>query len=192
VAGPGVDFFDHARQALGRLPLLAEDLGVITPEVSALLGRIQLPGMRILQFAFDGNAGNPHLPANFAHNTVAYTGTHDNDTTRGWYDALPQKQQRAIWRGLSRTPGESREVAGELIRLAWESPAALSIVPFQDLLSLGSEARMNTPGRADGNWRWRATPEMMSPVTFAWLSSLTEKSNRLPARQPDAETTLGE
>src|SRR5262249_15681758 len=100
VAGPGVDFFDKPRQALGRLPVLAEDLGVITPEVSALLDRIQLPGMRILQFAFDGNATNPHSPGNFAHNTVVYTGTHDNDTTRGWYEALPKSQQRAIWRSL--------------------------------------------------------------------------------------------
>jgi 4-alpha-glucanotransferase len=188
VPGPGIDFFDKARQALGKVPLLAEDLGVITPEVSALLDRIQLPGMRILQFAFDDNANNPHQPRNYVQNTVVYTGTHDNDTTRGWYESLPNDRQQAVWRSLNRLPGESRGVAPELIRLAWESQAALAIVPLQDLLNLGSTARMNTPGRPDGNWRWRATPDMISPANFAWLHDLTEKTNRLPGKQPQAAT----
>jgi 4-alpha-glucanotransferase len=180
VAGPGLEFFDTARQALGRLRLLAEDLGEITPEVEALLDRIQLPGMRVLQFAFDESPDNPHRPANFVHNTVVYTGTHDNNTTRGWYESLTTDQQQAVWRHLRRPPGESHEVTPELIRLAWESTAALAIVPLQDLLNLGSAARMNTPGRAEGNWQWRATSELMSPATFAWLANLTEKSNRVP------------
>jgi 4-alpha-glucanotransferase len=193
-AGPGIDFFDTARHALGGLPLLAEDLGVITPDVSALLDRIQLPGMRVLQFAFDESPKNPHSPANFVPNTVVYTGTHDNDTTRGWYDSLTNDRQQAVWRCLQRPPGESREAVGplpvalELIRLAWESAAAVAIVPLQDLLNLGSAARMNTPGRADGNWQWRATPEMMSPAAFTWLANLTEKSHRLPEWQPNDGT----
>jgi 4-alpha-glucanotransferase len=191
VAGPGLEFFDTARQALGRLRLLAEDLGEITPEVEALLDRIQLPGMRVLQFAFDESPDNPHRPANFVHNIVVYTGTHDNNTTRGWYESLTTDQQQAVWRHLRRPPGESHEVTPELIRLAWKSAAALAIVPLQDLLNLGSAARMNTPGRAEGNWQWRATSEMMSPATFAWLANLTEKSNRWPSMLPNEDTSLG-
>jgi 4-alpha-glucanotransferase len=183
IAGPGADFFDTARQALGRLPLLAEDLGMITPEVSALRDQFQLPGMRILQFAFDGSPDNPHLPDNFVPNTVVYTGTHDNDTTRGWYEALPERERQIVWRYLNRPPGESREVAAALIRLAWESKAALAIVPLQDLLNLDSAARMNTPGRAAGNWRWRFTREICPVATFEWLSELTENSFR---QTPDA------
>jgi 4-alpha-glucanotransferase len=192
VAGPGIDFFDKARQALQRLPLLAEDLGVITPEVSALRDRLGLPGMRILQFAFDGSTENPHLPDNFVPNTVVYTGTHDNDTTRGWYDTLPEPQRQVMWRYLNRPPGEGGEVAAELIRLAWKSEAALAIVPLQDLLNLGSAARMNTPGRADGNWRWRYTGEMISPAIFEWLSELTAQSNRLHERRSSTQTTPGD
>jgi 4-alpha-glucanotransferase len=178
VAGPGAGFFQAVQTELGRLPFIAEDLGVITPDVQALRDQFRLPGMRILQFAFDGHADNPYLPHNFVHNTVAYTGTHDNATTRQWYEELPDNQRQNFWSYLKRAPGTSADAAPELMRLAWSSPAALAIAPLQDLLNLGSEARMNVPGRADGNWRWRVREDMLSPQAFQRLQDLTESCKR--------------
>jgi 4-alpha-glucanotransferase len=179
VPGPGADFFDKVRQALGGLPLLAEDLGVITPAVTALREQFQLPGMRVLQFAFNGDPDNPHLPHHCPHNGVVYTGTHDNDTTRGWYEALPEQQRRHLWNYLQRQPGDPKEVAWELIRLAWSSVSALAIAPLQDLLGLGSAARMNVPGRAEGQWRWRCTDEAFGDACWQRLHELTRASGRL-------------
>ena len=176
--GPGADFFSAVQRELGSLPFIAEDLGVITPDVSALRDSFHIPGTRVLQFAFDGHADNPYLPRNFVHNTVAYTGTHDNDTTRGWYEALPDWQRHNFWNNLGRPGGEAHEAAWELIRLAWSSPAALAIAPLQDVLNLGSDARMNVPGRADGNWRWRCTVDMLSGPAFQSLREVTETSHR--------------
>jgi 4-alpha-glucanotransferase len=178
VAGPGAGFFQAVQTELGHLPFIAEDLGVITPDVQALRDQFHLPGMRILQFAFDGHADNPYLPHNFVHNTVAYTGTHDNATTRQWYEELPDYQRPNFWNYLKRAPGTSADAAPELMRLAWSSPAALAIAPLQDLLNLGSEARMNVPGRADGNWRWRVREDMLSSQAFQRLQNLTESSKR--------------
>jgi len=178
VAGPGASFFQAVQRELGHLPFIAEDLGLITPDVHALRDQFRLPGMRVLQFAFDGPADNPYLPYNFVHNTVAYTGTHDNATTRQWYEELPDYQRQNFWSYLKRAPGTSADAAPELMRLAWSSPAALAIAPLQDLLNLGSEARMNVPGRADGNWRWRVREDMLSSQAFRWLRDLTESSTR--------------
>jgi 4-alpha-glucanotransferase len=178
VAGPGASFFQAAQAELGNLPFIAEDLGMITADVRALRDQFLLPGMRILQFAFDGHADNPYLPHNFVHNTVVYTGTHDNATTRQWYEELPDDQRQTFWNYLKRAPGTSADAAPELMRLAWSSPAALAISPLQDLLNLGREARINVPGRADGNWRWRVGEDMLSPNAFQWLRDLTESSNR--------------
>jgi 4-alpha-glucanotransferase len=114
-----------------------------TPDVGALRDQFKLPGMRVLQFAFDGSWDNPHLPHNFASNTVVYTGTHDNATTRGWYEELPSHQRQNLWNYLKRPSGESHEAARALIELAWSSAAALAIAPLQDILNLGGEARMN-------------------------------------------------
>ena len=178
VAGPGGSFFQAVQTDLGHLPFIAEDLGMITADVQALRDRFRLPGMRVLQFAFDGHADNPYLPHNFVHNTVAYTGTHDNATTRQWYEELPDYQRQNFWSYLKRSPGTSTDAAPELMRLAWSSPAALAIAPLQDLLNLGNEARMNVPGRADGNWRWRVREDMLSSQAFQWLRDLTESSQR--------------
>ena len=178
VAGPGAGFFRAVEKDLGMLPFIAEDLGLITPDVTALRDQFRLPGMRVLQFAFDGKVDNPHLPDNYVPNTIAYTGTHDNATTRGWYEALSATEQQTVWKGLGRSRGAASEVAPALLRLAWESVAALAIAPLQDLLSLGNEARMNVPGRADGNWRWRCTEEMLSTRAFEWLRDLTNTSGR--------------
>jgi 4-alpha-glucanotransferase len=179
--GPGAEFFNAVRKELGGLPFIAEDLGLITPAVHALRDQFRLPGTRVLQFAFDGHSDNPHLPPNYVPNTVVYTGTHDNDTTRGWFEELPDEQQKEVWRYLKRPQGKSDEVAHELIRLAWSSVAALAMVPLQDLLGLGKEARMNVPGSAEGNWRWRATEDMLSSKEFEWLGELTRTSNRSTA-----------
>ena len=178
VPGPGADFFNALKKELGTLPFIAEDLGVITPDVRALRDQFQLPGMRILQFAFDGHADNPYLPQNYNPNTVVYTGTHDNATTRGWFEALPEDQRRNMWNYLKRPAGNSDEVAWELIRLAWSSVAALAMAPLQDLLDLGAEARMNLPGSVEDNWRWRCTDEMLSTPVLDRLRGLTTSSNR--------------
>jgi len=179
VPGPGVELFSALRKKLGALPFIAEDLGVITPDVCALRDEFRIPGTRVLQFAFDGNPDNPHLPANYSTNTVVYTGTHDNNTTRGWFESLPETERRKVWRYLNRTEGDGREIAGELVRVAWSSAAALAIAPFQDLLNLGSEARMNLPGTTKGNWCWRATEDMLKASVFERLMELTVASNRL-------------
>jgi 4-alpha-glucanotransferase len=179
VPGPGADFFGTVQKELGGLPFIAEDLGVITPDVCALRDEFQVPGTRVLQFAFDGHADNPYLPNNYVPNTVVYTGTHDNPTTREWYEELPDGQRRNLWNYLKSTLDRSDEAPAALMLLAWSSVAALAIAPFQDLLRLGGEARMNLPGRAEGNWRWRSTEEMMSATAFQWLQELTQASKRL-------------
>ena len=186
VAGPGADFFDAAQRALGALPFIAEDLGFITPDVTSLREQFQIPGTRILQFAFDGSAGNPHLPHTYDANIVVYTGTHDNATTREWFETSTDREQQNVWTYLRRPVGETRDAAPELIRLAWSSPAALAITPLQDLLNLGREGRMNVPGLAEGNWRWRATQHMLSAWNFRWLRDLTERSTRSSAAQRPA------
>jgi 4-alpha-glucanotransferase len=178
VPGPAAEFFSRVAEGLGDLPFIAEDLGLITPDVGALRDQFKLPGMRVLQFAFDGNWSNPHLPHNFAANTVVYTGTHDNATTRSWYEELPPDQRQNLWNYQKRPSGESVDAAPALIELAWSSAAALVIAPLQDILNLGSEARMNLPGYAEGNWRWRATEDMLTPETFRWLHDLTQTWNR--------------
>ena len=179
VPGPGADFFNTVKKELGRLPFIAEDLGLITADVCALRDQFQVPGTRVLQFAFDGNSDNPYLPHNYVSNAVVYTGTHDNPTSRGWYEELPASERQIFWRFLNSPQSDSREVAWQLMRLAWSSPAALAIAPLRDLLNLGAEARMNVPGRAEGNWSWRCTEELLSTADFHWLRDLTRSSNRL-------------
>jgi 4-alpha-glucanotransferase len=179
VPGPGADFFQAVRAELGRLPFIAEDLGLITPDVRALRDEFQVPGTRVLQFAFDGHADNPYLPNNFVPNSVVYTGTHDNAPTREWYEELPADQRNNLWSYLKRAPpGESADAAPALMGLSWSSVAALAIAPLQDLLNLGKGTRMNVPGRPDGNWSWRSTEGMLSPEAFQRLRDLTESSER--------------
>ena len=177
--GPGADFFNAVRKELGGLPFIAEDLGLITADVHALRNQFQVPGTRVLQFAFDGNSDNPYLPHNYTSNAVVYTGTHDNTTSRGWYEELAPHQRQNFWSYLNSPERNSREVAWDLMHLAWSSPAALAIAPLQDLLNLGGQARMNIPGRAEGNWSWRCTEELLSAADFHWLRDLTRSSNRV-------------
>ena len=178
VPGPGADFFSVVQKALGVLPFLAEDLGTITPDVGALRDAFHIPGTRVLQFAFDGQDDNPYLPDNYVSNTVAYTGTHDNATTREWYEDLPDAERRNLWRYAKRAEGTSADAAPTLLRLAWSSVAALAIAPLQDVLNLGKDARMNQPGSAQGNWRWRCTEDMLSASVFQALRDLTQASAR--------------
>ncbi len=181
VPGPGADFLQVVERELGGLPFIAEDLGMITSEVYVLRDQFHLPGMRVLQFAFDGDSDNPYLPSNYVSNTVVYTGTHDNPTTRGWFEDLTGNQQENIWQYLLGRGAKSREAARALMELAWSSAAALAVAPLQDLLNLGNEARMNVPGHAEGNWRWRSTREMLSDPAFEWLLDVTKTWNRLNA-----------
>ncbi len=190
VPGPGADFFGAVQSALGALPFLAEDLGIITPDVGALRDAFHLPGARVLQFAFDGHADNPHLPDNYVPNTVVYTGTHDNPTTRGWYEELPDVERRNLWLGAKRGAGTSAEGSPALLRLAWSSVAALAIAPLQDILNLGKDARMNLPGSAEGNWRWRFTDEMLSASAFQSLRDLTDASARSGGPETPADLTV--
>jgi 4-alpha-glucanotransferase len=178
VQGPGAGFFAAVSKELGRLPFIVEDLGIITPDVQALRDQFQLPGTRVLQFAFDGHSDNPYLPQNFVNNTVAYTGTHDNAPTRQWFEELPDYQRQNLWTYLKRAPGGSADAAPALMNLAWSSMAAVAIAPLQDLLNLGAEARMNVPGRAGGNWGWRCSEDMLSLPAFEWLRDLTESAKR--------------
>ena len=186
VSGPGADFLEATKREFGGLPFIAEDLGMITPDVPALRDRFELPGMRVLQFGFDGDSKNSHLPQNYVHNCVAYTGTHDNNTTRGWFEALADGQKQIVRNYLGEPAGTQGGVTAALMDKVWSSPAALAIAPLQDLLDLGAEARMNVPGSAANNWRWRYTESMQSDSAFDRLSELTRVSGRRNEAGADA------
>jgi 4-alpha-glucanotransferase len=173
--GPSDAFLEALGAALGALPIVAEDLGVITPEVEALRDRFGLPGMRVLQFAFSGDPANRDLPHNYPPHCVAYTGTHDNDTSLGWFASAPPHQRTFAQRYLGRS---GDDIADDFIRAVLGSVADTAIVPLQDILALGSEARMNLPGRATGNWSWRYRGEMLSGRRVARLGELTELYGR--------------
>ncbi len=157
---PGHELFEALREEFGRLPLVAEDLGIITPEVEALRDAHGLPGMKVLHFAFGGGADNPYLPHNHVVNAVAYTGTHDNDTTMGWFDQLDEPTRAHLFDYLGGDPERMPEL---LVRTVFASVARLAVIPMQDLLELGSEDRMNRPGVPDGNWGWRFRWEQLAP-----------------------------
>ncbi len=162
------------------LPIIAEDLGEITPDVVALREACGFPGMKILQFAFSTDGSDPFLPHNYTANCVVYTGTHDNDTTIGWYDTAPERERDFCRRYLARS---GSDIAWDMIRAAWSSVACMAIAPLQDLLSLGSEARMNYPGRPSGNWSWR----MPAGAMDGGLRSRLLETNRLYGRTPDLQ-----
>jgi 4-alpha-glucanotransferase len=169
--------FGAIQQAFGTtdLPLIAEDLGVITPKVIALRERLGLPGMKVLQFAFSAGAADPFLPHNYTRNCVVYTGTHDNDTTLGWYQSTSTNERDFCRRYLAR---DGRDISWDLIRLAWSSVANTTIAPLQDVLSLGPEARMNLPGRASGNWGWRFVEGQLSEFALRRLEETTHVYGR--------------
>jgi 4-alpha-glucanotransferase len=184
--GPGAPFFERLLSELGSLPLIAEDLGVVTPEVTQLRQRFGLPGMRVLQFCFGGDPSQ--LPESIAKDSAAYTGTHDNNTLKGWLDELsPQNsspEQKAAFkaereRAIAWASGREEGLVWSFISGLMECPADLALVPLQDLLELGAESRMNMPGTATGNWHWRARPGSLKPETAAHLKRLSEKNRRI-------------
>jgi 4-alpha-glucanotransferase len=182
VSGPGVEPFQAVRRTLGTLPVIAEDLGVITPEVDALRDQLSFPGMRVLQFAFGSDPkADDYKPHNYPRNCVVYTGTHDNNTTVGWFrgkdvrDCTESKQQRETEKQsvLKYLGTDGHEINWDFIRLALMSVADAAIIPLQDVLGLGSEARMNLPGTTEGNWCWRFLPDMLTEEIKARLRELT-------------------
>jgi 4-alpha-glucanotransferase len=176
VDGPGMKLFARLRSELGGLALIAEDLGVITPDVVALRDSLGLPGMRVIQFALEGPT-NLHWPHNYVPHLACYTGTHDNDTVDGWYATLNDRDRNYLALTVGKWTGDP---AWDLIRAAWSSVAVLAVAPLQDVLSLGSEARMNRPGIATGNWRWRFRLEQFRPDVIGRLGDLTTLFNRVP------------
>jgi len=176
--GPGEKLFTAIREALGTLPIIAEDLGVITPDVIALLKKLDLPGMRVLQFAFGGSTDNAYLPHNFINNMVVYVGTHDNDTTIGWFTSASE-HERSFVRKYLRT--DAKEINLDLIHAASGSVADMAIYTMQDVLALDSAHRMNVPGVADGNWGWRFTWEQVSENYSERLYEMTALHGRCEA-----------
>ena len=177
--GPQDEFFRVLRERLGDLPIIAEDLGMITPEVHALRERLAIPGMKVLQFAFGNPGAHIYLPHNFQQNCVVYSGTHDNDTTVGWWQSGASQEERTQAQAYL---GQSQDnIAWTFIRAAWDSVASLAIVPLQDVLGLGSEARMNIPAHLTGNWGWRFPAGALRPDLADKLAALTTVCDRVPA-----------
>jgi len=179
--GPGDALFDAVKKQLGELPIVAEDLGIITPEVEALRDRQELPGMTVLQFAIDDDGFDL---AQVASNRVCYTGTHDNDTTLGWYNGSPDDLRSeddivaTRHKGHLLTSSDGSDVAMDLIRAAYSTRACLAIAPMQDYLQLGSEARLNVPGTTDNNWRWRVTEPQLSAALSEQIASMVDRADR--------------
>jgi len=175
VKGPGSKLFKTIHKELGELPIIAEDLGFVTPEVRELRDYFQFPGMKILQFAFESDSSNEFLPHNYDQNCVVYTGTHDNDTTIGWFNSAPEVEKH---RAREYTRSDGSQMNWEFIRLGMLSVADQAIFPLQDYMNLGSEYRMNTPGTVGNNWQWRFTQQMLDEVDTARIRNLIELSNR--------------
>jgi 4-alpha-glucanotransferase len=181
--GPGVHFFEDVAEQLGPLELVAEDLGLVTPEVEALRERLSMPGMKVLHFCFGPDPGSePLRPHNFERRLVVYTGTHDNDTTVGWFEAMVtagegrRAERETVQRYLAT---DGHDIHWQLLRMAWMSVARLAVAPVQDVLGLGTEHRMNRPGTVDGNWGWRLEPGALDGGTAARLRELTATYGRL-------------
>jgi 4-alpha-glucanotransferase len=176
----GHELFSAIKDQLGHLAVLAEDLGIITPEVEALRDRFEFPGMKVLHFAFGSDPGNPFLPFNYARNCIVYTGTHDNDTTVGWFNQLPEYDRSNLESYLGTISPDG--VHWDMIRLALSSTANLSIVPLQDVLGLDTDARMNFPSKPEGNWEWRYRSDMLMDEARDRLARLTWLFGRSPQR----------
>jgi 4-alpha-glucanotransferase len=178
IEAPGEQLFNKVKEELGTLPILAEDLGLITPEVLELRDQFGFPGMKILQFAFGSDSKNLYLPFNYPRNCIVYTGTHDNDTTVGWFNQLGEHERNRVLMFLGCLSPAG--IHWDLIRVAMMSIADRTIIPMQDLFGLGSEYRMNTPGQAEGNWSWRYRSEVINEDVCHQLRELTRFSDRAP------------
>lgn len=180
VEGPGRALFEALRRELGTLPLIAEDLGVITPDVERLRDELGLPGMHVLQFAFS-DPDSEHLPERHSPRSVVYTGTHDNDTLRGWFAGLDEAERARVLAYAGTGP---ESVVRRLIEIAYDSPSGWALAPLQDLLGLGSEARMNRPGTTAGNWRWRVRGASLTLRAATGLRELAGRTGRCPEPAP--------
>jgi len=179
--GPGENFFQVMKSNLGQMNLIAEDLGIITDKVTKLREKIKMPGMKVLQFAFDGDRENTFIPYNFqSSDCVVYTGTHDNDTTLGWYlgNKIDDTTRRLVKNLANGDSDDTNSIHRDMIYLAQSSIAKLCIFPLQDVLGFGNDCKMNSPGIASGNWRWRCAPEFLSKDIENYLSSTTKIFNR--------------
>ena len=178
VEAPGQELFETLLRRFSCLPLIAEDLGYITADVRELRDAFGFPGMRILQFGFNGDpARSPHLPHNYQRNSVVYTGTHDNNTCRGWHDQEADERRLRLFRDYAGVAADV-DISHRFIRLAMQSVAATTIIPMQDVLGLGAEARLNVPGTAKGNWEWRLLPGEMDTERLRWLGLMTRLTGR--------------
>ncbi|MBL4902984.1 MAG: 4-alpha-glucanotransferase [Desulfocapsa sp.] len=189
VKGPGIQLFKEIYKTLGPLQIIAEDLGEITPEVIALRDALGFPGMKILQFAFDGNTHNTFLPFNFTSpNSVIYTGTHDNDTTVGWFlsDQLNEKKRQELKQYCNRGQRNDSEIHKDLIYLALSSISQYAIFPLQDILGFGNDCKMNSPGSSKGNWAWRCAPRFLTKDTSSWMRQQCQLFGRFPKQTRQA------
>lgn len=174
--GPGIDLFNEVKNKLGYLNIIAEDLGYLTEEVNELIKETGYPGMKVLQFAFDGNSDNQYLPHNYGKNSIVYTGTHDNETTKSWYDNLDKNTRDYVNKYIKIKEDETP--SWELIRAAWASTSNTAIVPMQDFLNYGNEARMNIPSTIGENWKWRIDKEDINEKLSQKISNLTRLYGR--------------
>jgi 4-alpha-glucanotransferase len=177
IKGPGMKLIRALDEERGKTGIIAENLGLLSPEVKQLISDSGYPGMAVLQFAFDGGEENQYLPKNVKYNTVMYTGTHDNQTSRGWLEAADESELSAL-RAAARMRGSAGPTEKTMIRLALKSRARLAVIPMQDWLGLGDEARVNTPGKADGNWRWRMSRFAETDRLARRMKRMTEESGR--------------
>lgn len=179
--GPGIGIFEELKRALGSVPILAEDLGVITKDVIALRIAIGAPGMQVLQFAWGGGSDNTHLPHNSSTNCFVYPGTHDNQTTVGWWQHGATDDEKKLIRLYLGMGNDDEDVVGAFLRASYTSVARTTVVAMQDVLRLDDSARMNTPGKAEGNWTWRLTHDWDQLRTVAAeLRDLANITDRLP------------
>lgn len=188
VKAPGYALFNRLREVFGKLPFIAEDLGLITPEVDELRLHFDMPGMRVMQFGFAERGSHLHLPQSFVPNTVVYTGTHDNNTTLGWWTDDASELERANLQTYLQTIHHDDDIVWAMIRAAARSVASICIFPLQDVLHLGSEARMNTPAASDGNWAWRYGMHALHPDFATQLAALMEMTDRDGYVLPEPET----
>jgi 4-alpha-glucanotransferase len=196
VKGPGEALFHALHAALGDLPIIAEDLGVITPEVEALRDRFAFPGMKILQFGFDSDSSNEYLPHNYSRNCVVYTGTHDNETFIGWFENEREKNHRQTREQIAREREHALKYMGcdlkkdlhwTFIRLAFASVADMAIIPLQDALGLGNAARMNAPGNPESNWEWRFCEDDLTGEISYKLAEMAELYGRANSARSDSD-----
>lgn len=173
---PGAEVFSAAKRAIGDFPVIVEDLGLITNDVVTLREILGFPGMNVLHFAFDGDSSNNYLPHNNLRNSVTYTATHDNQTTVGWWQSIPEEDRDRVRHYLGHSV---QDPAWDLLRVALSSPANTAIMPMQDILRLDDQARMNTPATTYGNWSWRMTPEQLDPGLADGLRDLTSTYGRI-------------